>query len=558
MRIISIIITIMCISLSSVAMDSMAPDTTKDENITLQMTQARVKYQNDNFQGALRVYRELYEENPEHSLLNYRMGETYFQLKEYGSVILHLEKLEDVEDKNMELLHYYLGRAYQKENMFIPAKESYEAFKDNVKSKLVKYYNVDTYHSQVINAIALISEEVNVQVENMGAKINSEYVDAVPSITADQTQLIFTSRRPLDEKAKRDAFTGEYYDAVFISHKQKDGSWSEAKPIEGSINTEWHDANTSISPDGKTIYLYKNIKNETLSGDIYISKLKDGKWMKPEPLPENKPEKFFQKLGNAFKTLFQGETAINSSYFETSASVTADNNTIYFISERKKGFGEGDIYTAHRVGKGWSAPKNLGKAINTSNDEIGVFIHPDGNTLFYSSNGPGSMGGYDIFMVKRVDGRWQDPVNLGYPINTPDNEYHFVLSADSKKAFISSDREGGLGKVDLYQIDMKHYFEHIDVEFIQPELTVVKGSVVDEAQNPIETEIVIRSKNDGEVVTKIMSDEEGKYFATLKNGLTYEFIIEHEDMKKTNTTIIIPAGDEAQEVKIWHFILSKQ
>ncbi|MDA3910081.1 MAG: hypothetical protein PF448_01825 [Bacteroidales bacterium] len=558
MRIISIIITVMCFSLSSLAMDSMASDTTKDENITVQMTQARVKYQNDNFEGALRIYRDLYKGNPDHSLLNYRMGETFFQLAEYGSVILHLKKLVNEDDKNMELLHYYLGRAYQKESMFNLSKDHYETFKDNVKGKLVKYYNVPTYLSQVKNAIALISEELEVEIENMGAKINSEYVDAIPSVTADQSQLIFTSRRPLNEKAQRDPFSGEYFDAVFVSIKNADGSWSEAKPIEGDINTEWHDANTSISPDGKTIYLYKNIKNETLSGDIYVSKLKDGKWLKPQPLPENKPEKFFQKLGNAFKTLFQGETAINSSYFETSAGVTADNNTIYFISERKKGFGEGDIYSAHRYGKGWSAPKNLGKKINTEDDEIGVFIHPDGNTLFFSSNGPGSMGGYDIFMVKRVNGRWQKPVNLGYPINTPDNEFHFVLSTDSKTAYISSDREGGLGKVDLYQIDMRNYFDNLDVEFIQPELTVVNGSVVDEDQNPIETEIVIISKNDGEVVTKIMSDEEGKYFATLKNGLTYEFIIEHQGMKAVNTSLIIPGGDEAQEVKTWHFILSKQ
>ncbi len=558
MRIISIMIAVLGFSLSVVAMDSMVPDTTNDQNLTVQMTQARVKFQSDNFQGALRIYRDLYKESPNHTMLNYRMGETYFQIEEYGSVILHLKKLVNEDDKNMELLHYYLGRAYQKESIFNLAKDHYETFKDNAKSKLVKYYNVPTYLAQVKNAIALISKEVEVEIENMGEKINSEYVDAVPSITADQTQLVFTSRRPLDKTVQRDPFTGEYFDAVFVSHKQQDGSWSEAKPIAGDINTEWHDANTSISPDGKTIYLYKNIKNETLSGDIYASKLKDGKWMKPQPLPENKPEEFFMKLGNAFKTLHQGETAINSTYFETSASVTADNNTIYFISERKKGIGEGDIWMALRAGKGWSTPKNLGKNINTENDEIGVFIHPDGNTLFFSSNGPSSMGGYDVFMVKKVDGRWQKPVNLGYPINTPDNEYHFVLSTDSKTAYISSDREGGLGKVDLYQIDMRKYFDNLGVEFIQPELTVVKGSVVAEDQTPIETEIVIKTKADGEIVTTIMSDEEGKYMATLKNGLTYEFIIESQGMKPVNSTLVILAGNEAKEVKTWHFILSKQ
>ncbi len=547
------------VSLFAVNNNEFKPDTTKNDNLSLQMTQARMKYQSENFQGALRIYREIYAENSEHPMLNYRMGETYFQLKDYGTVIMHLKKAEAKPDeKNMELLDYYLARSYQEAGMYNEAKTHYESFQNKEKQKILNYYSVPTYLSQVTNAIALLSKEVDVTIKNLGEAVNSEYVDAIPSITADQSSMVFTTRRPLNEKAKRDPFTGQYYDAVYVTHKQEDGSWSKAVLIEGDINTEWHDANTSISPDGKTIYLYKNIKNETLSGDIYISKKKDGKWLRPEPLPENKPEKFFQKIGNGFKTLFKGETAINSSYFETSACVTADNNTIYFVSERKKGFGEGDVYTAHRVGKGWSVPKNLGKNINTSKDEIGVFIHPDGNTLFYSSNGPASMGGYDIFMVKKVDGRWQEPVNLGYPINTPENEYHFVLTTDSKTAYISSDREGGLGQVDLYEIDMQNYFEHIDVDFAQPELTIVKGSVVDEDQNPIQTEIVITNKDNGEVVTTVESDEKGNYMATLANGFTYELTVDHNGMKTISTSMQISKGDDAVETKTWHFILSKE
>jgi tetratricopeptide (TPR) repeat protein len=535
------------------------PDTTKDQNLNIQMTQARLKYQQENYQGALRIYRELYNQNPEHAMLNYRIGESMFQLNQFAEALPYLSFAANSVEKDMELLDYYLGRAYQLTHEFEKAKTHYEKFIKDKKEKLVKYYSVDTYLSQVNNAIRLIPNPVEAELVNLGENINSEYVDAVPSITADQSQMIFTTRRPLNDKSLRDPITGEFYDAVYISHKGDKGNWTKATPIPGDINTEWHDANTSISPDGNTIYLYKNIKGETQSGDIYYSEKKDGKWIKPMPLKENKPEKFFQKLKFGLKTLFGGEKTINSSYFETSACVTADNNTIYFISEReKKSQGEGDIWTAHRVGNGWSVPKNLGKEINSKKDEIGVYIHPDGNTLFFSSEGPNSMGGYDIFMVTRENGRWQTPINLGYPINSPYDEYHFVLAADSKTAYISSNRDGGLGEVDIYEIDMTTYFGLMDVEFAQPQLAIVKGSVVDSEQKPVSTTIDIKDAKTGKIITSIQSDESGKYFITLNAGGVYDFSIEHPGMKKLKTSIDLNEIKENNEIKTWHFILSKQ
>ncbi|MFO7880834.1 MAG: carboxypeptidase regulatory-like domain-containing protein [Bacteroidota bacterium] len=537
----------------------MSPDTTDSENIGVQMAQARLKYQNNDYQGALRKYQELHEIAPDDIMLNYRTGETHFQLKNYQEAIPYLEKCVDTEEaEKLKKLHYYLGRSHQKCFHFTDAINHFEIYINNLSGRDAKKDPATTYLAHAKNAKELMDKKADVEIKNMGEAINSKYVDAVPSITADKSVLVFTSRRPDKADDLRDPNTGNYYDDVYISKKQEDGSWSEAKPIPGQINTDDYDANTSISPDGEIIYLYKNIQGETQSGDIYYSeKQSDGSWGKPKPLNENKPEGFFDKIKNSFNILLKGETAINSSYFETSASVTADKNTIYFVSEREKNnYGNADIWVAHKIGKGWSIPRNLGNNINTVDDEISVFIHPDGNTLFYASNGKHSMGGYDILMSKKENGRWSEPVNLGYPVNTPYDEFHFTLSADSKTAYISSNREGGLGQVDIYKVDMSEYFDEMDLEFAGPRLTIVKGSIIDKDQNPISTEITISDADSGETVTRLTSDEDGKYFITLKAGHTYRFEINAEGMEPVKKEIKLPAGEDMESEKSWHFILS--
>ncbi len=540
---------------------SMEPDTSKDGNITIEMTQARIKYQNDDFQGALRVYNDLLEKAPNDIMLNYRIGETHIKLENFEKAIPHLKQCLNTEEaEKLEKLQFYLGRAYQETFQYTEAINHLQQYVGNLSKKEAKKDPAVTCLSQAKNANRLMAEEVDVEISNMGNAINSKYVDAVPSIAADRSVLVFTSRRPDSKDDLRDPNTGNYYDDVYISYKQEDGSWSEAKPIPGKINTEGYDANTSISPDGNTIYLYKNIKGVTKSGDIYYSeKEKDNSWSKPRPLVESKPEGFFNKIKKGFSVLFKGEKDINSSYFETSASITADKNSLYFISEREKhGMGNGDVWVTHKIGKSWSVPQNLGDNINTMDDEISVFIHPDGKTMFYTSNGKHSIGGYDILMSKKENGRWSDPINLGYPINTPYDEYHFTLSADSKYAYISSNREGGMGAVDIYKIDMRKYFGTMELEFNEPKLTIVRGSIVDENQNPISTEIEIKNADTSKKATTIESDKDGKYFITLDAGNTYTFSIKAKGMEPVKKDIYLPGGKDMESEKSWHFILSQK
>ncbi len=549
----------LCPALS--AQNTHKPDTSKPRNIRFEMAQARMKFNNDNYPGALKMYEGMMKTNPNDITLNFRLGECYFVIDRFEDAIPPLEKCAEAGSDDFDMLDFYLARSYQKNQQFKKAKVHYEKYLSSLSDDEAETDPANVYLNKVNNAVRLMDQKVDVDISNMGKVINSKYVDSNPSITADQTVLIFTSRRPESSKTLRDPVTGEYFDNIYISHKQKDGTWSEAKPIPGEINTpDAYEANSSISPDGKTIFIYMNINGITQSGDIYVShKNNEGTWTKPQPLRENSPSGFFKKIAHGFDILFHGEKSINSSYFETSACITADNNSLYFISEReKKGFGQGDVWVAHKIGNGWSVPRNLGKNINTVDDEISVFIHPDGNTMFYASNGKHSMGGYDILMSRKEDGKWSDPVNLGYPINTPYDEFHFALSADGNTAYISSNRENSMGKTDLYTIDMKTYFDEMDFGFEQPTLTVVKGYIIDEDKNPVATEIDISDAETGKHVTTIMSDENGEYFITLSQGKDYILLISHKDMEPIAKTISILEEDQAQNTKTWHFILNKK
>jgi hypothetical protein len=544
------------------AQNTNKPDTSNPRNIKFEMAQARMKFNNDNYPGALKMYEGMMETNPNDITLNYRLGECYFVMDRFQDAIPPLEKCAEAASDDFEMLDFYLARSYQKTQRFKKAKEHYKKHINALSEEdEAETDPAAVYLNKVNNAIRLTDDEVDVEISNMGKTINSKYVDANPSITADETVLIFTSRRPESSKTLRDPVTGEYFDNIYISDKQKDDTWSEAKPIPGEINTpDAYEANSSISPDGKTIFLYMNIAGITQSGDIYVShKSDEGTWTKPQPLRENSPSGFFKKIAHGFDVLFHGEKSINSSYFETSACITADNNSLYFISERqKKGLGQGDIWVAHKIGGGWSVPRNLGKNINTPDDEISVFIHPDGKTMFYASNGKHSMGGYDILMCRKVDGKWSKPVNLGYPINTPYDEFHFVLSADGNKAYISSNRESSMGKTDIFTIDMKQYFDSKETGFKQPKLAVVKGSIIDENKNPITTKIDISDAETGEHITSIMSDKSGEYFITLSKGRNYILFISHKDMEPVAKTVSIPKGDASENIITWHFILNKK
>ncbi|HKC68974.1 MAG TPA: carboxypeptidase regulatory-like domain-containing protein, partial [Bacteroidia bacterium] len=271
---------------------------------------------------------------------------------------------------------------------------------------------------------------------------------------------------------------------------------------------------------GKQIFIYKNdvTDAESRGGDIFVSKVSNNKWRTPEPF--GKP--------------------INTSYWEGGACISPDGKTLYFTSERKGGFGNSDIWMSVRKTKTeWDTPVNLGAEINSPYDEAGLFLAPDGKTLFFCSNGPNSMGSYDIFRTVCTDGKWSKPENLGYPINTTKRDGPLVLGADTRYAYFSSDRLGGFGENDIYKIDLQDY-ALLEKDFKKQQaatLSIIKGLVRDGFEGkPIEGAEITFINDAGEKVS-LLTNENGEYLITLKGATAYQVKVTKDGFKPTEEKI---------------------
>jgi len=406
--------------------------------------------------------------------------------------------------------------------------------------------DIDMFIAQVNMAKESISHPVDAKVEGMGDNINSEYDDKAPMVSADGKTLIFTSRRPGKSSALDKEGDGRYFEDIYVSHGDTiKKMWADAELIPGSINTEGHDACTSISPDGKQIFIYKNdIEGESRGGDIYVSRLSSsGKWGAAKSM--GKP--------------------INTTYFEGGGCISPDGKTFYFISERQGGLGHADIYMIKKKTRSeWDKPVNLGPDVNTAEDEGGLFLAPDGKTLFFTSKGHNSMGGYDIFKTVNENGKWSKPVNLGYPINTVNNDLCFSLAIDAKTGYFTSDRKGGLGERDVYKVDLSNYpvLEKdmaVKVADNGPKMAILRGDVFNATDGKaMEAEIVIYDENGQKVGSTSSSAEGGEYFITLEANKNYQVKIDAKGYKPVDEKVEVKAAKEGATTVVKHYLLYKK
>lgn len=505
----------------------------------MKMSEARHEYLNGNIRGGLLIYRELLKEFTNDAMVNYRMAECYLDLMDWSLATEYFQNAKNLDENVAPELYYKLGVAYHRNNQLDKATEAFNTYLPKSKKKDRELYDVNTMITQVDYAKKMINSPVKVEITNLGKNINSRGGDYSPSISADGKTLIFTSRRS-DTKGGGVDKAGDYkyFEDIYLSEWDSvKEDWGKALPIEGKLNTEGHDASLSISPDGSQIFIYRN-DGKIYIGDIFVSKKRtSGSWGNPKDL----------------------EKPINSSYFESSASLSADGNKLYFVSERegkKNGAqGRGDIYVVEKITKStWGEPKNLGPVINTPKDEISVFIHPDGKTLFFSSKGHLSMGGYDIFMSKlQMDGTWSKPENLGYPINTIDDDVHFILSTDGKIGHYSTVRTDGLGERDIYKIDLSNYDL---LKGVQVNLSILKGKISSTEKNePIQAMVEFKNEK-GESVAKTIADEEGNYFVTLSGNQKYSLLIAADGYENLTNEVTLPLGESTTHVQVENFIMT--
>lgn len=414
---------------------------------------------------ALRTFLTLIEWDPGNANVNFKIGQLYLlSSSEKANAVMYLEAAtpkatskyvpdEPSEKRSPELVYFLLGQAYHLTYRFDEAIAMFEKF-----AKLVNPRDAeraaDIKRRIEISKTAQIyvNSPIKCTITNLGDSINGEFPDYGAVITADESAIYFTSRRFNSETGgndNRDIYD-KYFEDIWVSYKREDSTWTESKPLSTRVNSWYNEAVIGISADGQQLFLYKNDKG----GSIYTSKLEGDQWS------------YSFMLGTEANDI----TDINSDGFEPSACLSADGNTIYFVSDRPGGYGGTDIYKCVKLPTGrWSKSTNLGPTINSKYSEDAPFMHPDGVTMFFSSNGHKTMGGYDIYFTVLGDSGWLPPQNMGYPINTTDDDIFYVMSTDGKRAYFSSLRPEGKGEKDLYMVT-------IPQRIVVP-VTLIKGYI---------------------------------------------------------------------------------
>ena len=510
----------------------------KDE---AQMIIAKQKFYAGNYQGALSIYRELEKTSIDIPTIKYHIALCYYSLgqtdKAKETLLKSLEISKDVKPQTNLLL----GKIYHKEAAIDKAIEQFQLSSNEGKSE--DKQEAAKLLAQCLVAKTLMSKPLNVATFILNKPINSKYDDKNPCITADGRYLVFTTRRPESTEAPTDVEgDGKYFENIYIS--KTDSSTNQfitANTLGNNVNTPAHDACTSISPDGTQLFIYKNdIDNKaSRGGNVFVSKQLGGKWKTP------------QSLGKPINT---------SANWEGGACVSPDGKRYFFTSERRGGFGGSDIWMVERKNKKtWEKPVNLGPAINTEYDEAGMFLAPDGKTLFFCSNNLNSMGSYDIFRSVYENGQWSPAVNLGYPINTTAKEGQLTISADARYAYLSSDRPGGYGESDIYRIELKDYaiLEKDGQKKSSNGLSIVRGTIREgfEGYGMPEVEVFIKNESNG-LTAQLTTNENGEYFTTIQSGKC-NIQIKKKGYKEINENFEIPLNEKETQIIEKGYLLKK-
>ena len=471
--------------------------------------QAGNAYLNKNYDKAEKLIEEALKKDKKFKEAYLLSADIYFARKEYGKEIEMLTKALEIDSTfflpayyNMGIAHFYLGNR----DKTIYWMQKYKKKTEGKKSRL----DADRWIEQAKFAELAEKNPVDFEPVNLGPEVNSDYEEYWPGLTADEGSLVFTVLVPrdsvkfLNEKLPK---TSRNFQEDFYMSERKDGKWTKRKPVK-SLNTAFNEGAQCISADGKWMFFTACGKKGGMgSCDIWFSYRTENGWSKPvNPGPP-----------------------VNTSFWESQPSFSSDGKTLYFASNRKGGKGGRDIWKATITGfrpdktPVFSKVVNLGDKINTSDDEGSPFIHPDNRSLYFSSDGWPGMGKRDLFVSRKNEkGEWGAPGNLGYPINTINDESGLVINAAGTTAYFSSDGIPSPTKgKDLYMFRLP--------EKIRPNpVTYVKGSVYDkETKKPLVADFVLKDLLSEDVVVSSRSDEyEGGFLVCLPVGRSYALSVQ--------------------------------
>ena len=383
----------------------------------------------ESYQDALPLYLQLLKRYPKNSNYKYRIGQCYINIPgEKIKAVSYLEDaIADIDPKYREGKFsesgapydalYYLANAYRINNQIDKALKTYELFRLNLNPAVYDTTVVNLQIQSCRNAKELMRMPLYLKVKNLGNVINSSNNDYNPVVSDNEDMIVFSRSQA-------------FYDAILYSTKVN-GVWTEPLNMNELLKVDRDLFPTSISKDGKDLYLYSSADYD---GIIYTSRFENGKWSPIVKLNDN----------------------INTKYWESHATISHDNKKLYFTSNRKGTYGGLDIYVSTRDSTGdWGPAVNLGPTINTPYNEESPFLSQDDKTLFFSSRGHFNMGGYDIFYSTLLDnGEWSVPLNVGFPLNTTDDDVFFRPLNQGYEGYVSKELPGGFGKQDIYRVEI--------------------------------------------------------------------------------------------------------
>lgn len=486
------------------------------------------------FVHAETLYEEALALAPDNAEANVRMGLCQLNGPHRHRALPYFEKAAAI-DPLLPRLQFLLGYALQLNARWEEAIAAFQKHKaqNPFQDPDPLYNTADRHITECRNGRTLMAAPARVLVSNMGEGINTAQADYGAAITADGAQLYFTSRRPVGTNAKVNKVNGDFFEDVYVSRWGAKG-WSAAQRLPEPVNTPANDASVGLFNDGRTMLIYRD---QDGTGDLYECRRTGDAWSAPQPLGPN----------------------VNTPHHESSAWYSFDRQWLYFVSERPDdNVGGQDIYRSRwdAKAKDWGPAENLGPTVNTIHDEEGVFVHPDGKTIYFSSKGHTSMGGYDVFRTRLENGRWSKPENLGWPVNSPDDDLFFVLTADESHGFLSSFRADGSGEDDLYMVEFlpeESIGEAVasaagaPVAEKAPAAVLVKGRIKSlRFLNGMEADIELMDLSDASLVARFRSDAAtGEYLVAVPGGREYAMFIKANGHLVHSERILVPAAGQA-------------
>ncbi|MGK7396979.1 MAG: OmpA family protein [Candidatus Cyclobacteriaceae bacterium M3_2C_046] len=471
---------------------------------------------------AVELLKQALDKDGEFIEAHLRIASIYKTLNYYPEAQHHYQQVISLASDPGKYIHAYyeLADVYYQHGDYEKALENIQIFLQGfMGSNQQLKYQARQLEKNATYAMEQLKNPLNFNPQPLSNKINQFALQYFPVLTADQNTLFFT---------RRVGSSMQHDEDIYISKKDDQGNWSLPQSISPNINSQFNEGTNTISADGRTLIFTSCLGRKTYgSCDLFVSYKTGDQWSKPV------------NLGNR----------VNSRSWESQPSLSADGRTLFFVSDRGGGKGKRDIWISYRQEDGtWTEASNLGGQVNTGEDEVSPFIHVNGQTLFFASKGYQGMGGFDLYYTERQDNQWSEPKNLGFPINTHEDQVSLFVTADGQKGYYALDeRQGGYLKGSkIYQFDIPKEIQ------VSTRSNYVTGMVYDsETKEKLKAEVELYDLRQDQKMSTVFSDSiNGNYMMVLNEGSEYALYVNKKGYLFKSLSFNYEAGEKSKPVVV--------